>query len=238
MYGGNIKVNEKKIGKNGSFILACAGLGKRMGLSYPKQFLEFNGKPLFLKSLVCAENSEYVKEIIIVTQKEHIVYISEVCEKENLKKVSVIIEGGAERQDSIYEGIKKVSSNSDYIIVQDAVRPFCKEKYFKECWEALQIGYDGAVVGVKVRDTIKEIFDVGGENRILKTLKRENLFAANTPQVFRKEVLEEAYNRAYRDNFLGTDDASLVERLGFLVKAIFGDYDNIKITVPEDLKFL
>ncbi|MBS9776048.1 MAG: 2-C-methyl-D-erythritol 4-phosphate cytidylyltransferase, partial [Fusobacterium sp.] len=122
--------------KNGSFILACAGLGKRMELDYPKQFLEYQGKPLFLKSLTCAENSEYIKEIIIVTQKENINFISEICKKEKITKVEAVVEGGAQRQDSIYKGLKEVSLGMDYIIVQDAVRPFCKEKYFKDCYDA------------------------------------------------------------------------------------------------------
>ncbi len=224
--------------KNGSLILACAGSGKRMGLDYPKQFLEYQGKPLFLKSLTCAENSEYIKEIIIVTQKENINFVSEICKKEKITKVKAVVEGGIERQDSIYNGLKEISLGMDYIVVQDAVRPFCKEKYFKDCYDALQTGYDGAVIGVKVKDTIKEVFNNLSGSEILSTPKRENLFAAHTPQVFKKNILEEAYKKAYEDNFFGTDDSSLVERLGFKVKAILGDYDNIKITVSEDLEFL
>lgn len=223
-----------KISKNGSFILACAGTGKRMALNYPKQFLEYQGKPLFLKSLLCAEKSEYIKEIIIVTQREYFSYIKQVCLDENISKALTFVEGGKERQDSIYEGVRSVSSDIDYVIIQDAARPFCKEKYFKACWEALEEGYDGAVIGVNVKDTIKEVTD----GLIKNTPKRANLFAANTPQVFKKEILEQAYEKAWKDNFLGTDDSSLVERLGFSVKAILGDYDNIKITVAEDLKYL
>ncbi|PID67235.1 MAG: 2-C-methyl-D-erythritol 4-phosphate cytidylyltransferase [Fusobacteriales bacterium] len=210
-----------------------------MKLDYPKQFLEYEGKPLFLKSLMCAEESPYIKEIIIVTQKDNINYISEICKKENLQKIKIIVEGGKKRQDSVYNALKKVSLDMDYVIIQDAVRPFCKEKYFKDCYDTLQAGYDGAVIGVSVKDTIK-ILDSENleENKILSTPKREKLFAAHTPQIFKKNILEEAYKKAYEDNFYGTDDSSLVERLGFKVKAILGDYDNVKITVPEDLKFL
>src|SRR3712207_1523360 len=121
----------------------------------------------------------------------------------------------------------------DYVMVQDAVRPFCKARYLRELYEVLQEGYAGAVVGVPVKDTIKQISE---EGLIEKTPTRSTLFAAQTPQAFRKEVLQEAYEKAYEDNFLGTDDSSLVERLGYPVKMLRGDYDNIKITTPEDLK--
>jgi len=230
MYGGNFEIEKKA-----SFILACAGVGKRMQLDYPKQFLEYQGKPLFLKPLLCAEQSEYIQEIIIVSQKEYIDFIVEICQEAGIQKVKAVVEGGKERQDSIYTALKEVEEKMDYVMVQDAVRPFCKARYLRELYEVLQEGYAGAVVGVPVKDTIKQISE---EGLIEKTPTRSTLFAAQTPQAFRKEVLQEAYEKAYEDNFLGTDDSSLVERLGYPVKMLRGDYDNIKITTPEDLKIL
>ncbi|AVQ16229.1 2-C-methyl-D-erythritol 4-phosphate cytidylyltransferase [Fusobacterium gonidiaformans 3-1-5R] len=224
-----------KIKKKMSFILACAGIGKRMKLGYPKQFLEYDGKPLFLKPLLCAEQSEYVDEIIIVSQEEYLEDIKTLCQKEGIHKLKAVVTGGRERQDSIFAALKKVSIDMDYVMVQDAVRPFCKEKYIRESYEQLEAGYMGTVVGVAVKDTIKEITEDGF---VKNTPKRSSLFAAHTPQAFQKEILKEAYEKAYQDKFLGTDDASLVERLQLSIKIIVGDYDNIKITTPEDLKIL
>lgn len=226
--------SQPKVEKRASFILACAGMGKRMGLRQAKQFLEYEGKPLFLRSLLCAETSHYIGEIIVVTQEEFISYVENICKEEKIQKIYAVVSGGKERQDSVFAALQAVSGKYPYIVVQDAARPFCKEKYFEACWQALEEGYDGAVVGVKVRDTIKKI---SGES-IVTTPEREKLFAAHTPQMFRADILIKAYQLAYQENFLGTDDASLVERLSYKVKAIFGDYDNIKITVLEDLKFL
>lgn len=225
---------ELKIEKRASFLLACAGSGKRMSLKEPKQFLEYQGKPLFLKALSCAEQSNYIGEIIIVTQEEYISYVQKICQKEGLQKVKAVVAGGKERQDSVFAALGAISGKFPYVVVQDAARPFCKEQYFKDCWAALAEGYEGAVVGVPVKDTIKQV--VG--DCIVASPKRSELFAAHTPQVFLREILEEAYKTALEEKFLGTDDASLVERLGYRVKAICGDYDNIKITVKEDLKFL
>lgn len=215
--------------------MACAGFGTRMGLKQPKQFLEYQGKPIFLKPLLCAEHSSLIGEIVIVTQQEYIPYIEELCHQEGIRKVAAIVCGGKERQDSIYAGLRALRQEYPYIIVQDAARPFCKEKYFNLTVEAVESGYDGAVVGVPVKDTIKICSDAGD---LLETPPRRLLFAAHTPQVFRRDILLQAYQKAEEEKFLGTDDASLVERLGYRVKAILGDEDNIKITVPEDLKFL
>ncbi|HEY4532741.1 MAG TPA: 2-C-methyl-D-erythritol 4-phosphate cytidylyltransferase [Fusobacterium sp.] len=230
MYSGNFEIK-----KRSSFILACAGVGKRMQLDYPKQFFEYQGKPLFLSPLLCAEKSEYVQEIIIASQEEYVEYIIKLCQEEGVHKLKCVVVGGKERQDSIYAALKKVGEKMDYVIIQDAVRPFCKERYLREAYEVLQEGYAGAVVGVAVKDTVKQISE---ESLVQETLNRNILFAAHTPQAFPKDILREAYKKAYEDKFLGTDDSSLVERLGYSVKIIKGDYDNIKVTTPEDLKML
>lgn len=230
MHSGNSKIEKKS-----SFILACAGVGKRMQLEYPKQFFEYQGKPLFLSPLLCAEQSEYVQEIIIVSQKEYREYIAKHCREAGIHKLKCVVVGGKERQDSIYAALQEVGEEMEYVIVQDAVRPFCKERYLRETYEVLQEGYVGAVVGVAVKDTIKQISE---EGLVQLTPNRSTLFAAHTPQAFRKAMLQEAYDKAYEDKFLGTDDASLVERLGYSVKIVKGDDDNIKLTTPEDLKIL
>lgn len=229
MYSSNTKINY-------TLIVAIGGSGKRMGLGYPKQFLEYKGKPLFVNILEVAEKSNIVNNIVLVTKKELIQNVKDICNKFEIKKVSHIVEGGAERQDSIYNGLKCCDPKS-FIAVQDGVRPFFKEEYIKKTYEALRDDekLNGVVIGMPVKDTIKVV----DENGIIKsTPKRATLFMAQTPQVFRGDILIKSYEKAKLENFLGTDDSSLVERYFGGVKLLQGDYENIKITTIDDIKFL
>lgn len=227
MYCGDSKI---------TLIIAAAGVGKRMKLGYPKQFLEIDGKPLFIRSLEVAERSEYVSEIIISTEQESIELVEQLCKKYKIFKVKNIISGGDERQYSIENALEYCEDNS-IIAVQDAARPFLKEKYFYQALEMFKedLKIDGVVVGVPLKDTIKR---VSIDGKVIETPKREEYIAVHTPQIFKGRILKEAYKKAREDNFLGTDDSSLVERIGGKVKILIGDYDNIKITTVEDLKFL
>jgi len=135
---------------------------------------------------------------------------------------------------SIYNAIKKIE-DTDIVIIQDAARPFLKDKYIEESIKILDNNCDGAIIGVKCKDTIK-IIDENGI--VLKTPNRDSLIMVHTPQTFKFEILKKAHQMAEKKNILTTDDASLVEMIFGKVKIIYGDYDNIKITVQEDLKFL
>ncbi|MDO4689722.1 MAG: 2-C-methyl-D-erythritol 4-phosphate cytidylyltransferase [Fusobacterium sp.] len=226
---------KSKIGKKVSFILAAAGIGKRMALTYPKQFLEYKGEPLFYSSLKIAFESEFIDEIIIVTNEESLEYMNNFCEQKNiLSKVRKIIKGGQERQNSIYNALMELTK-TDYVIIQDGVRPFLKEEYIEKTLEAIDKGYDGAVVGVKVKDTVKLI---DTDNEIISTPARDFIVLVHTPQTFKFEVLKGAYEEAKRRGIVATDDAMLVERMDKKIKFIHGDYDNIKITTQEDLIYL
>lgn len=227
MYCGDTKI---------TLIVAAAGVGKRMNLGYPKQFLEINGKPLFLKVLEIAEESPIIESIVIVTGQDSIEAVEGLCEKYSIRKVKKIVQGGSERQYSIENALEYCKDNS-IIAVQDGVRPFLKEKYFSEGLKILEenLEIDGAVVGVPLKDTIKRI---NLEGEVVETPKRDEYIAVHTPQIFRGQILKLAYKKAREDNFLGTDDSSLVERIGGRIKVIIGDYDNLKITTIEDLKFL
>ncbi len=157
------------------------------------------------------------------------------CQNKNLfSKVKYIVEGGSERQYSIYNAIKKIK-DTDIVIIQDAARPFLKDKYIEESLKILNDDCDGAIIGVKCKDTIK-IIDENGI--VLETPNRDNLIMVHTPQTFKFEILKKAHQMAEEKNILATDDASLVEMISGKIKIIYGDYDNIKITVQEDLKFL
>ena len=229
MYSGNIEIKY-------TLIVAAAGVGKRMGLSYPKQFLQYKGKPLFINVLEVAERSNIVKDIIVVTKEDLIEEVKNLCEQFKIKKVSNVVPGGKERQESIYNALKYCDENS-IIAVQDGVRPFFKERYIEESYKELLNNKEinGVVVGMPVKDTIKVIDENG---MIVSTPKRSTLYLAQTPQVFRGKILIEAYEKAEKEEFMGTDDSSLVERYFGKVKLIEGDYENIKITTIDDIKFL
>lgn len=215
------------------YIVAAAGIGKRMGLSYPKQFLEVDGKPIFIKTLEMIEKNCRVKGIVVVTNQEYIPEVEEMCRNFKITKLIEVVSGGNERQDSIYNALQKVPKDS-IIGVQDGVRPFIKDKYIEDSYNKLikKKNLDGVVVGVPVKDTIKVVDSKGN---IINTPKRDLLFAAQTPQVFRGEILHRSYEVAKTQNFLGTDDSSLVEKLGGNIEILNGSYENIKITTPEDL---
>ena len=229
MHSGNSEVKR-------TLIVAAAGSGKRMGLSFPKQFLKYKGKPLFINVLEVGENSSLVKDIIVVTKEELVDEVLDLCKSYKLKKIKKVIKGGEDRQSSIYNALKYCSKDS-IIAVQDGVRPFFKECYLEKALEELKNNKEivGAVIGVPVKDTVKRI---NKNNLIEETPNRETLYLAQTPQVFKGEILINSYEKALKDKFLGTDDSSLVERYYKNIKIILGDYSNIKITTMEDLKFL
>jgi 2-C-methyl-D-erythritol 4-phosphate cytidylyltransferase len=145
--------------------------------------------------------------------------------------VAGVIPGGKERQDSVRAGIEALDGDAEIVIIHDAVRPFITSALIENCVRAAA-AEGAATVGVPVKDTVKE---VGPDGRILRTCDRSLLWFTQTPQVFRRDIIENAHRAAVRDGFRGTDDTSLVERLGIAVRMIRGDYGNIKITTPEDL---
>ncbi len=219
-----------------TFIVAAAGVGKRMGLGYPKQFLEWVGKPVFIHTLEKIEKNNLVTDIVVVTGEEYIGTVEDYCRKYAITKLKCVVAGGKERQDSIYNALQECR-DSDLIGVQDGVRPFVEERFIEDAWKVLSEddSIQGTVVGVPVKDTIKVVDEDG---IILSTPQRSTLAAAQTPQVFRGEVLVAAYEKARSEGYLGTEDSSLVEYMGVRVKMVEVSYGNIKITTKEDLKYL
>jgi 2-C-methyl-D-erythritol 4-phosphate cytidylyltransferase len=156
---------------------------------------------------------------------------TEMLPRWNLKKLAGVIPGGKERQDSVRAGIETLDRDTDIVIIHDAVRPFITAKLIEDCIRAAA-EEGAATVGVPVKDTVKE---VGADGRVMRTCDRNLLWLTQTPQAFRRDIIENAHRAAVRDGYRGTDDTSLVERLGIAVRMIRGDYGNIKITTPEDL---
>lgn len=215
-----------------SVIIAAAGMSNRMGSKMNKQFIAINGKPILAHTIEKFEKCRYIDEIILVSKEEEIEYCrKEIVKKYRFKKVSNIVRGGKERQDSIYNGILALNERTDIVLTHDGARPFVKIENIQDGIKGV-IDYGACIIGVPVKDTIKVV----GKNKNIKdTPDRSLLWAAQTPQCFFKSLLIEGYDKAIRDNYLGTDDSSIVERIGYEVKMIMGSYENIKITTPEDI---
>ncbi|NLM13672.1 MAG: 2-C-methyl-D-erythritol 4-phosphate cytidylyltransferase [Epulopiscium sp.] len=222
----------EKNSKYTSVIIPAAGRGKRMGSQISKQYLDIGGKPILVHTIEKFDQSPLIHEIIVVTSKEEMEYFkNEIQLKYIFNKALKIVPGGKERQESVYNGLKKISSETEIVLIHDGARPFVSLEEIGKSVEGAR-RYGACVIGVKVKDTIKICNE---EGYIVSTPKREELWAVQTPQSFQTSIILEAHKKAEEDNFLGTDDATLVERLGYSIKILEGNYQNIKITTPEDL---
>lgn len=213
-------------------IIVAAGSGKRMKSAIAKQYIELKGRSILSYTIETFEKSNNIDEIVLVTNSSSLDFVkNEIIDVFGFKKVKCVVEGGKERQDSVYNGLKQVSSDTDVVLIHDGVRPFVDDNCIAEL-ESVAMEYGACVLGAPVKDTIK-VCDT--DKNIIDTPKRDTLWLAQTPQCFKYSVITEAYNKAMDDGFYGTDDSMLVERLGIKIKMVEGDYNNIKITTPEDL---
>jgi len=215
-----------------SAIIVAAGKGKRFAEGPKKQFLFLAGKPVLCHTLDKFEACPAVRSVILVAAQEDKDYcLKEIVEKYGYRKVSQIVGGGKRRQDSVKNGIDALSPDADIVVIHDGVRPFVTNEIIeKSIHSALEVG--ASVTAVPVKDTIKLS---GPDGMVSRTLNRDALWQVQTPQTFLVSVIKNAYQKAAQDGFAGTDDASLVERLGLRVHLLPGAYSNIKITTPEDL---
>lgn len=217
-----------------SAIVLAAGSGKRMGTSVKKQYLDVGGMPVLAYSLRCFDRQPFIKEIILVTSPEEMLYCrKEIVETYGIQKVRTIVPGGAERCDSVYEGLKACQETS-FVFIHDGARPFVSDSLLEKLYDDVQ-EYEACIAAVRAKDTIK-IADA--EGNIVSTPDRRTLWQAQTPQVFDRKLILSCYTKAIQENACNlTDDASCVEYCGEKqVHLTEGSYDNIKITTPEDLK--
>lgn len=220
---------------NATVLVPAAGMGRRMGAAINKQYLQLGGRPILARTLELFERHPAIDSIYPIIPAEEIDFFKKhILPDSGLTKLAGIIPGGKERQDSVRNGLQQLqltATKSDSIVlVHDGVRPLFNPELISDLIETAVLK-GGAVIGVPVKDTIKEV-----ENELIfATPDRSRLWQIQTPQAFRFELLFLAYQKATEDNFRGTDDASLVERLGVQPVVIEGDYRNIKITTPEDL---
>ncbi len=198
-----------------------------------KQYILLKEKPILAYTIEKFDNNEYIDEVIVVARKEEKEYChNEVVKKYGFKKVTNIVEGGAERQDSVYKGLLAVNGLCHIVLIHDGARPFIRDKDIINSINGA-IKHKACVIGTPVKDTIKTV-DV--DKDIIDTPNRNTLWAVQTPQSFDYDIILEAYQEAINNKITATDDSSLVEKLGYKVKIIEGSYSNIKITTPEDLK--
>jgi 2-C-methyl-D-erythritol 4-phosphate cytidylyltransferase len=213
-------------------IIPAGGAGKRMGGDVPKQYLSLAGIPVLVRTLRVFQSSPLIDEILLVVPEGDISDVRrDLVRRYRIAKVSLVLHGGRERQDSVRNALAHLRNEDERIIIHDGVRPFVTAELIERAIAGAK-EFGAVTVGVPIRDTVKA---VDAEGRVVKTVSREGLWLTQTPQAFRREVILAAYTRAEADRFYGTDDASLVERTGIPVRMISGDRDNIKVTMPEDL---
>lgn len=212
-------------------IIMAAGKGKRMQTAVSKQFLPVCGKEILAWTVDVFEKSPLVDTILLMASADGKEDVQHLWDSYGWKKVATVLEGGKERQNSVANGLAAVGEETDIVLIHDGVRPFVTEEMIADSIVAAQ-AYGGAVIGVPAKDTIKVC---SADGLAVETPDRSTLWQIQTPQTFQRDLIVNAYEKADRDGFLGTDDASVAEFAGHQVKVVMGSYRNIKITTKEDL---
>ncbi|TRZ66111.1 2-C-methyl-D-erythritol 4-phosphate cytidylyltransferase [bacterium] len=213
-------------------IIPASGSGVRFKDKIPKQFIKFDGKEVIAHTLLKFQSIPAIKSIVIASQYRFFKRIISIISTYNITKVKAIVEGGAERQNSVYNALRYLDCRkNDVVLVHDAVRPFVSPNLIKRLIAAS--GKNSAVIpGLKISDTVKK---ADFNSIVLETVQREGLWLVQTPQAVRYDILIKSFEKAFSDNYIGTDEASLLEYSGFRVRIINGEKSNIKITTKEDL---
>jgi 2-C-methyl-D-erythritol 4-phosphate cytidylyltransferase len=210
-------------------IIPAAGRGKRIGASIPKQFLEIQGRPLLHHTLTVFASCKLIDYVVLVMPRAD---VNEVGKDwmNKYKIVQEVVVGGEQRQDSVYNGFNSLEKGTDIVVVHDGVRPFTTPQMITATVEAAQ-QYGAAITAIPVSDTVKQAAD----GFVKQTVSRDGLWRVQTPQAFQHGLLQQAFKKAQKDSYYGTDEGSLVEYLGERVKIVPGSELNIKITRKEDL---
>jgi 2-C-methyl-D-erythritol 4-phosphate cytidylyltransferase len=215
-----------------SAIIVAGGKGIRMGAATRKQYMLLAGKPIVCHTLEVFDACSCIEEIYLVVPPDDLATCAEKWVSSlSLHKTIHLVAGGIERQDSVFLGIQAVSGRQcDVVVIHDAVRPFVSSRMIETCVAEARIS-GACIVGMPAMDTAKLV----NSGQIERTLDRNTIWMAQTPQTFDLNLIRKAHENARSENFMGTDDAMLVERLGHKIRIIAGSRLNIKITTPEDL---
>jgi 2-C-methyl-D-erythritol 4-phosphate cytidylyltransferase len=206
-------------------LIAAAGKGKRMNARISKPFIPIFGKPILAYTIEKFEKCKLIDKIYLAVNSEE----KELCSRDiiikyNFTKVQELIDGGETRQDSIFNGLKALDKDTDIVVIHDGARPLIEETIIQDSIEKAQ-KYGAAIAAIPIKDTVKKSGN----------LNREEIWRAQTPQTFKYDLILPAYHKAYKDKYLATDDAAILERYGHKVKLIIGSEENIKITTPFDI---
>jgi len=211
-------------------IIAAAGFGRRMKTDRPKQLLVLQGTPILVHTIRKFDDSNVIDYIIVTAPRESVDEVRNLVNASGFKKSVTVIEGGERRQDSVAIGLQQLQPGTDIVAVHDGVRPFVGVDDIENVVRQAETS-GAAILAVPIVDTVKH----AKREFVELTLTREHLVLAQTPQVFRTEILKQAFERAQKDEYYGTDESSLVERMGLPVAIVRGSERNIKITRPGDL---
>ncbi len=215
-------------------IIPAGGRGSRMGGEIQKQYLMLGGMPILVRTLYAFQEAPLVDDIYLVLPADDLGRAQEqILSRYNLSKVKQVLRGGERRQDSVKAGVSALDVDYDIVLIHDGVRPFVSQAIIRRVIQEARQS-KAVAIGIPAGDTVKKIDNCGF---IVETLNRDQLWLTQTPQAFAASLLRKAYDIAYRDNYYGTDDASLVERMGTKVKMLPGSANNIKITTPVDLQW-
>ncbi|MFZ1984419.1 MAG: 2-C-methyl-D-erythritol 4-phosphate cytidylyltransferase [Desulfatitalea sp.] len=215
-------------------LIVAAGQGIRMGATQRKQYLALAGQPILVHTLKAFDASPDVERIVLVVPGEEIEYCRQrIVAGAQISTDMLLVPGGARRQDSVRNGLQRIDDDQGIVLIHDGVRPLVFPRLIAACIQGVQ-RWEACIPAVEVSDTLKQT-DAAGV--ITRTVPREGLQMAQTPQGFRLALIREAHRRALQEGWQATDDASLVERMGVAVHTILGDRANIKITTPEDLRW-
>ncbi|HNR03705.1 MAG TPA: 2-C-methyl-D-erythritol 4-phosphate cytidylyltransferase [Bacillota bacterium] len=213
-------------------IVLAAGKGTRMNAGMNKQFMLINDKPLLAQTLAAFQSCSAIDSIILVAGREELKTCKEqILDVYGFDKVDKLVSGGSERQQSVYNGILELEDDCSIVVIHDGARPILPEGIIEKCIDGAKI-YGAVSAGMPAKETIKILNE---EGFVQYTPERGKVWVTQTPQAFKRDIIEKAHKMANIKGISGTDDAFLVECMGIKVKMLEGSYENIKITTPEDI---
>jgi len=214
-------------------IIVAAGKGIRMQDSLRKQYLPLAGLPIIAQTLIVFGGCDLIDHIYLVVPQDDFDFCRDnILARSKLVGNVTLVAGGDRRQESVYRGLRQIDAGCSIVVIHDGVRPFVQPDQIAACINGAR-KFGSCILGVPAYDTLKQVDRSGN---IVNTIPRDAIWLAQTPQAFRFELIKKAHDQACLDGYQGTDDASLVERMGLAVRIIRGSRGNIKITNQEDLK--
>jgi 2-C-methyl-D-erythritol 4-phosphate cytidylyltransferase len=216
-------------------IVPAAGSGVRMGAAVPKQYLALAGRPILAHTLGLLSGLGFVSMILLLVGRGYVEEVQDLAARWLSPQDAgcpeiLVAEGGKERSDSVYNGLLMLPGDCDWVMIHDAVRPFASPRLIETVWEGAR-ATGACIAALPSTDTVK----LACKGVVHQTLSRDQVWLVQTPQVFARHIVTEAYKRAVCEGWSGTDDASFVERMGTEVAIVQGERTNIKVTSPEDL---